>query len=325
VKILITGAGGTIGGYVCRELAGAGHDLTGFSRDARMPPGVRYVQGDVTDFETVRSACTGHEAIVHLAAIPGPGRASPERLIAVNVAGIACVLEAAVRNGIPKVVFASSNAAFGFPFQRQPMLPRYLPVDEEHPSEPQDPYGLSKLLGEIACRSYSDAYGLSTISLRINNNWYLDREGAEIAVQSGWAKGMTVEQLWSGRYRRTVEDTSDDWPSPGPVSPRKNLWAVTDARDAAQAFRLAVENASIRNEVFNINGDDTCSTIETPLLIARYFSGVPLRAPMPGHGSLVSHRKATRLLGYQPRFTWREGDFASWLRDTQTSVAGTRT
>jgi nucleoside-diphosphate-sugar epimerase len=85
-----------------------------------------------------------------------------------------------------------------------------------------------------------------------------------------------------------------------------------------------VEDASIRNAVFNINGDDTCSTIETPVLIARYFSGVPLRAPMQGHDSLVSHRKATRLLGYQPRFTWREGDFAAWLQKRHEGVAGAR-
>jgi nucleoside-diphosphate-sugar epimerase len=313
MKIFITGAGGSIGGYVCRELLRAGHELTGFSRNSQMSPGVRAVQGDVTNFDSVLNACSGHDAIVHLAAIPGPGRASPEQLIASNVAGTACVLEAAVRAGVSKLVFASSNAAFGFPFQQKPIRPDYLPVDEEHTCEPHDPYGLSKLLGESTCRSYSNAYGLRTICLRINNNWYLDRLGAETAVQAGWARGMTVDQLWTVRYRRTIEDTSDDWPSPGPVSPRKNLWAVTDARDAAQAFRLAVENSAIQHEVFNINGDDTCSRLETPLLISRYFPDIPMRSQLEGHSSLVSHEKATRLLGYRPRFTWRTGEFANWL------------
>jgi nucleoside-diphosphate-sugar epimerase len=214
---------------------------------------------------------------------------------------------------VPKVVFASTNAALGFTFQKTEIAPRYLPVDEEHPSEPHDSYGLSKLLGEQVCKSYSDAYGLRTICLRINNNWYLDRPGVEIAVQSGWAKGMSVEDLWKMRYQRTVENLTDHWPSPGPVSPRKNLWAVTDARDAAQAFRLAVDNTGVTHGVFEINGGDTCSYIETGELVKRYFPGVPVREPLSRFQPLVSHRKAALELGFRPQYTWRDSDFSRWL------------
>src|SRR6185295_19868973 len=105
------------------------------------------------------------------------------------------------------------------------------------------------------------------------------RPGAGIAVQSGWAKSMSVEQLWTARYQRSVEDSEGEWPSPGPVSPKKNLWALTDARDAAQAFRLALENPTIRHDVFLINGDDTCSRVETPLLLSRHYPGIPLKSP----------------------------------------------
>ena len=100
---------------------------------------------------------------------------------------------------------------------------------------------------------------------------------------------------------------------PGPPSPRNNLWAVTEARDAAQAFRLAVENNNLKHEVFFINGDDTCSLVETRTLIERHYPGVPVKAPLEGHASLVSHEKATRLLRYRPRYTWRESDFQQWL------------
>jgi nucleoside-diphosphate-sugar epimerase len=276
--------------------------------------GVAFCQGDILELERLTEACREQDAVVHLAAVPGPRRATPERLLHVNVIGTVHVLEAALRCGIRKVVFASSGAAAGFTFPSQPMTPRYFPVDEEHPSEPQDDYGLSKLLGEITCKRYADAHGMQTLCLRINNNWYLDREGAELAVRAGWAKGLTVEDLWTIRYRRTIEDAEKDWPVPGPPSPRNNLWAVTDARDAAQAFRLAVENDHLLHEVFFINGDDTCSTVDTPTLIARHYPGVPLHAPLEGHASLVSHAKATRLLGYQPRYTWRQSDFYDWLQ-----------
>jgi len=141
-----------------------------------------------------------------------------------------------------------------------------------------------------------------------------------VAVQSGWAKGLTVEELWSIRYRKVVEDSPEtEWPVPGPPSPRKILWSFTDARDAAQAFRLAVENEDIGHEVFLINGYDTCAQLETSVLLARYYPEVPLKSPLRGHSSLWSHNKATRMMGYYPQYTWRESDFANWLITDQGS------
>ncbi len=319
MNVLVTGGSGTIGAYVLRELLHAGHAVTCYARQtAPLAEGAEFLAGDIMDQERLAQACRGCDAIVHLAAVPGPRRATPEQLLSINVMGTVHVLEAALRHGIRKVVFASSGAAAGFTFAKKKMLPRYLPIDEEHLAEPQDEYGLSKLLGEITCKRYSDAYGLQTLCLRINNNWYLDREGAEVAVRSGWARGLTVEELWTIRYQRSIEDAETDWPSPGPPSPRNNLWAVTDARDAAQAFRLALEDDHLWHEVFFINGDDTCSTVETQTLVARHYPGVPLKGPLEGHASLVSHEKATRLLGYRPRYTWRQSDFQVWLDGQRT-------
>ena len=125
----------------------------------------------------------------------------------VNVVGTINVLEAALGEGVPKVVYASSNAVFGFTYQQRPMAPKYFPVDEEHPCEPQDAYGLSKLLCETTCKSYTDGYGIQTVCLRLNTNWCLDREGADIAVGTGSIKGMTVEELWRTRYLHSIEAT----------------------------------------------------------------------------------------------------------------------
>jgi nucleoside-diphosphate-sugar epimerase len=225
---------------------------------------------------------------------------------------------------VGKVVFASSGAATGFSFQKRELSPKYLPLDEDHPCEPHDEYGLSKLLAELACKRYTVAHGTQIICLRINHNWYLDWEGARVAVRSGWAKG-TVEELWTKRYRRCLEaDESTVWPVPGPPPPKNLLWAVTDARDAAQAFRLAIENDSIRHAVFQINGDDTCSAVETPTLISRHFPAVPLKTRLEGYLSLVSHGQATRQLGYRPHYTWRESDFSEWLQRQRAVEADER-
>ncbi len=317
MKILTTGGSGTIGGYVLRELIQAGHSVTSYSRTAPRIDGAAFIQGDIMDPNALARACQGHDAVIHLAAVPGPGRATPAQLININVVGTANVLEAALQAGIDKVVFASSGAATGFSFQKHALAPRYLPLDEEHPCEPQDEYGLSKLLAELTCKRYSDGFGIRTICLRINNNWYLERASAEVAVSSGWAQQFSVEDLWTARYRKTVEDADGEWPTPGPPAPHKILWAFTDARDAAQAFRLAVENDTIAHEVLLINGHDTCSYEPTTELIARHYPGVPVNTPLECHASLWSHGKATRLLGYQPKSTWRQSDFHTWLEQQQ--------
>ena len=314
MKILVTGGSGLVGSYVLRELLGAGHTVSDYSRTAPKVEGVAFIQGDIMDSKKLAEACRGQDGVIHLAAVPGPGRAGPAQMIEINVVGTVHVLEGALAAGVGQVVFASSGAATGFCFQKHEMVPQYLPLDEEHPCEPQDEYGLSKLLAETTCKRYSDTYGLRTISLRINNSWYLKREEAEVATQSGWAKGMTVEELWTLRYRKTVEDNPEvEWPVPGPPAPRKMLWVFTDARDTAQAFRLAVENEDIVNEVFLLSGDDTCSKVETSKLLAQHHPDVPRKKPLAGHASLWSHEKATRMIGYQPEYTWRKSDFSDWL------------
>jgi len=227
----------------------------------------------------------------------------------VNVMGTVHVLEAALQAGIGKMVFASSGAAVGISFAKHELVPHYLPIDEEHPCEPQDEYGLSKLLGELTCRRYSDAVGMHTICLRMGNNWYVDREGAEVVIRSGsgTVRFRSVEELWT-EYQQRRQNPEAGWP-PGP----KVLWDAVDARDTAVACRLAVENDEVVHGVFFIYGDKTYPITETPELIARFYPNVPLKSPLAGHASLVSHDKATRLLGYQTRYGWRESNFKAWL------------
>ena len=313
MKILVTGGSGTLGGYVLREFLNFGHEVTCYSR--RTPPvGLQspFLAADIMDSEAVQKACVGQDVVVHMAAVPGPRRATPQQMMAVNLIGTLNVLEAAVKARVRKVVFASSAAVLGFTFQKTAMVPRYFPIDEEHPCEPQDEYGLSKLLAELACKSYSSAQGIQTICLRINNNWYLDWEGARRAVQGGWARGMSVEELWTRRYFRTIYEAEKDWPVPGPPSPRNNVWAVTDARDAAQAFRLAAEDTQLLHEVFFINGEDSCSLEETPVLLSRHYPQVQVKGCLEGFASLISCQKAARLLEYHPAYSWRRSDFGDW-------------
>jgi len=307
-----------LGGYVLRELLAAHHDVVEYSRSAPRQGGVEFISGDIFEEGKLTKACRDCGAVIHMAAVPAPGRALPADLINVNVVGTIHALEAARAAGVPRFIFASSGAATGFSYQKHPLLPRYLPIDEEHPSEPHDDYGLSKLLAEGACKRYSDAFGMQTVCLRVNHNWYVDRPGAEMAVGTGWAGNLaSVEDLWRRRYWKVLEDPDGEWPIPGPPPPLNLLWAVTDARDAAQAFRLAAEKDSIRHEVLLINSDDTCSFEETLVLLQRHFPDVPLKKKLQGHASLVSHARASQVLGYSPRYSWRKSDFRDWMEQVK--------
>ncbi len=203
---MVTGGSGVIGSYLLRGLKRYGYSLSSYSRSKPIEDHADWIEGDINDRDRLKSACQGHDAVIHLAAVPGPGRATTKELLHLNVMGTVNVIEAAVSAGIKKFVFASSGAATGFSFQSNEIIPEYLPLDEEHPCAPQDEYGMSKLLAEQVCKRYTELYGLQTICLRINHNWCLDREGASIAVQTGWAKGLSVEEFWQKRYRKVIED-----------------------------------------------------------------------------------------------------------------------
>jgi len=314
MKVLVTGGSGRVGGYALRELLEHGHSVASCGHTPPAVEGVTHIPADIGNLESVRSALRGQDAVVHLAGVAHPKRATPEQLMQANVMGTFNVLEAAVREGVGKVVFGSTDATYGFAFSREPMTPRYLPVDEEHPCEPEDEYGLSKVIDEMMCRRYSLAYGLSTLCIRICSAWHMDRPGSEVAARSGpWrAAPMTIEQMWD-RYRQQMKYPEGLADVSVPPIPRYRLWALTDARDTAQAFRLAVENTTIRHDVFLTSGDETCSLEETPALIAHYFPNVPLHRPLEGYASLFSNEKAKRLLGYRPLYKWRETDFAAWM------------
>ena len=311
MNILVTGGSGRIGGYALRELLAAGHDVSSFSRHRPLLEGVRFVKGDITNPDDVKEASKGHDAILHLAAILAPHLASPDQLMNINVTGTVNVLEAAVASGVEKVVFASSVATLGTAFARNEINIRYFPIDEAHQCEPQDRYGLSKVIGEITCKSYSDAYSIRTICLRIGSNWYLDREGANMVVRSGAGpiSFKTVEELWNSYQDRRLD------PEAGSPPGYRVFWDLLDARDTALACRLAIENKTIIHDVFFLMGNQTCQMIETTELASRFFPSVPIKTPLEGQAAFVSSQRASEHLGYKPRSDWKDSDFGIWLKE----------
>jgi len=153
MRILVTGSRGKVGRAAVENLIEAGHDVTAtdlgppvFERDEPGRPA--YVQADFTDAGQAFATVRGHDAVIHAAAIPAPGQHPPHIVFHNNLMGTFNAIEAAVRWGVPRFVHVSSETAPGWFFAERHFLPDYLPVDEEHPLRPQDPYATSKVFGE---------------------------------------------------------------------------------------------------------------------------------------------------------------------------------
>lgn len=265
-----------VGGYVVRELVRAGHEVVIFDRFA--PPAsekARWVKGDAQDLGEMVSAFAGAQAIVHLAAFAKPGEVPDHILFQNNVMVTYNVHEAARGQAIRRVVSISSIAVTGWPYCEREMVPRYLPIDENHPTAPQDAYGLSKLCGERIAHSYSLRSDMETIVLRLAGVPTLER--------------MARWQEQGGRESR-----------------RSDLCSYVDPRDAAVACRLAVELPDLNHEVLFITADDSTSSEPLCDFLPKIMPAWrEVARDLTGKQSGVSNLKAKKVLDWRPYYSWR--------------------
>ena len=279
-RVVVTGGSGKVGRACVADLLAHGYDVV--SVDA-VPPAVEncpFVQADLSDFgqalevlSEVDDRLRDIDALVHLAAIPAPGRNPNAVIFKVNTLSTYNVFEAARRLGIRDVVWASSETVLGLPFDTPPP---YAPVDEEYAGRPESAYSLSKLLGEEMAKQFCRwDPELKIIGLRFSN----------VMEPADYARFPAFDA--DARLRK--------W----------NLWAYIDARDAAQAIRKSIEAPIKGAEVFIIANADTVMSRPNAELMAEVFPGVPLKDDSGGNQTLLSIAKARRLLGYEPKHGWR--------------------
>jgi nucleoside-diphosphate-sugar epimerase len=174
---------------------------------------------------------------------------------------------------IRNLVWASSETLLGLPFDTPPP---YAPVDEAYPVRPETTYALAKALEEEMARTFCRwDPELKMIGLRFSN------------------------VMEPADYARFPSFDAD------PMLRKWNLWSYIDARDGAQAVRLAVEHRAVGMDVFIIANADTVMGRSSAELMAEVYPGVPIRHELGEHESLLSIDKARRILGYEPRHSWR--------------------
>jgi nucleoside-diphosphate-sugar epimerase len=275
-RIAVTGGSGKAGRIVVRDLAAHGHDVLNVDRapspDSSSPDSpIPLLLADLTDFGQAVEALSGVDAIVHLAAIPSPGHATPDQVFRTNVTSTYTVFAAAARLGIRRVVWASSETTLGLPFDRPP---DYAPVDEAH-VYPETSYALSKIVGEEMARQFSRWSGLTILGLRFSN----------ILVREDYDR---FPSYW------------DD-----PQVRKWNLWGYVDESHVAQSVRLALAADLTGADSFIVAAGDTVMQRSSRELMAEVFAGVPVADTMTGTDTLLSIEKARAVLGYTPEFSWR--------------------
>ncbi len=219
-KVFITGGAGFIGANLVKYLldrktfditvydnlsACSKANLDKAAADSVQNSRVKFIQGDILDFDALADVIAAHDAVVHLAAHTRVRESiqRPQEHLAINSTGTLNVIEAARRQRVNKFVFASSNAAVG------EQIP---PVNESMIAKPISPYGAVKLYGEALCSAYYHSYGLKTVALRFANAYgpYSDHKTSVVAkFLKRVREGKTLEIYGDGEQTRDFIHAAD--------------------------------------------------------------------------------------------------------------------
>lgn len=271
MKIVVTGSSGKLAQYLVPKLTNK-HEVVLYDKKPPKQSHAHFILGEVTDMDKLSRTFNGADAVIHLAALRSRYNHLPMKVMETNVVGTFSVLEAAHNQGVKKLIFSSSDAVLGIAQSQHDIEPEYLPIDEKHPLKPQDPYGISKTLGEEMCRFYATGYDMNIIALRFSNIFC------------------------PGDEQKYLNDARD------PSVRRKSLWAWVHVEDAVQAIMSSLASNLQGFEVFHIAADDVClSNPDVPYLLSTYFPEIPIKRSLSNQESLIDCRKAKEWIGLKVR------------------------
>ena len=301
LRAVVTGGAGYVGSTLVRTLADRRHSV--FSIDSlrrgsySVLKGVsssHLIVGDIRHREELLKTLDGLgkiDAVLHLAALPGLQlcKEHPEEATAVNVDGTRNVLEAVQALGIERLVFVSSAAVYGTPHR--------LPVDEEHPVEPLNHYGQTKLDAEKLVKESSEIHGIEAVILRPGNVY-----GLGLFTRDDTVIPRFIRQALRGEALTVYGDGG-------------STRDYVHVQDVSESIILASQAKDVSGEVFNI-GAETVRTIDIAEMVKRAVEPVTRRSvqiihlpPRQGETEHFSYaiEKARTMLGYRPVYTVEQG------------------
>ncbi|BBI31681.1 NAD-dependent epimerase/dehydratase family protein [Cohnella abietis] len=271
--IVVTGGSGKLGVWVIKEFVLQGFRVVSLDEKWSDKLNCKQINVNLTDLGQVVGALNGADAVIHLAAIPAPLGYTNDYIFGNNVRATYNVLEAASILGIKKVIIGSSESAYGFCWAPKPFSPNYVPVDEEHPSLPQECYGLSKIVGEQTGEMFYRRTGMQVFSMRFS---------MIIKPQDYSLSSISKPE----QYVRI-------------------LWSYIDIRDAASACIAALHSNAEGHHTLNITSDDTLSDWPTEQLLSKFYPDVKdHRLNFSDREAIVSNKLAKSILDWNPIYSW---------------------
>ncbi|MCR4900083.1 MAG: UDP-glucose 4-epimerase GalE [Treponema sp.] len=306
MKVLIIGGAGYIGSHVVKEMMKAGHEVTVFDNlssglRCNLFPQNEFIYGNILIPQDLEAAfAKGFDAFVHLAAFKAAGESmiAPEKYSVNNITGTLNIMNAAVKYGCKKMIFSSSAAVFG--------APEYLPIDEEHPKNPENYYGFTKLEIERFMAWYDQLKGMRFAALRYFNAAGYDPEGEirglEQKPQNLLPRVMEVAAGMQDKIRvfGTDYDTRDG----------TCIRDYVHVTDLARAHVMALEYIAKNDKSLTVNlGTEKGTTVKEIIDAARRITGKPIPSEdverRPGDPACLyaTSKLAKELLGWEPKYS----------------------
>lgn len=303
-EVLVTGGAGFIGSHVADELLRRGHsvvvldDLSGGFCD-NVPAGARFVHGSINDRPLLDELFAGSSftAIFHLAAYAAEGLSHFIRRFNYenNLIGSVNLINLAVHHRVPRFVFTSSIAVYGR---------NQLPMLEETPPRPEDPYGIAKYAVELDLRAAHEQWGLDYTVFR-PHNVYGERQNAGDRYRN--VIGIFMNQILRNEPLTIFGDGTQ-------------TRAFTHIADVAPVIARSLEVEAARNEIFNVGADQPCSVNDLARIVAKEMGAEPQLLHHPARNEVqhawAAHEKARRVFGSTEEIPLEEGirRMAAWVR-----------
>lgn len=291
MRILFTGGSGKAGRHAVAYLLGQGHRVLNVDLTPLALQGVENRIADITDagqmFDVMSSYASFDEldpgtgvprfdAVVHFAAVPRILLKSDNECFRVNTLGTYNVIDAALKFGVRKIIFASSETTYGVCFADGLRKPEYLPLDEEHPTVPEDSYAMSKVVNEATAQCFQRRSGADIYGIRINN--------------------VMEPHDYAELFPAFLKD---------PSLRRRNFFAYIDARDLGHLVECCLRVDGLGFEVFNAANNTHSVDRTTSQLINEFYPDVPMTRDMDLQETFYSNAKAKEMLGFAPQYDWR--------------------
>lgn len=317
--ILVTGGAGYVGSHACKALAQAGYVPVAYDN---MVHGHEWAvkwgpleRGDILDSARLGSVLQQYRpsATLHFAgfAYVGESVTNPAKYYRNNVSGTLVLLDALMQAEIDKVVFSSSCSTYG--------VPASVPIREDHPQNPVNPYGFGKLVVERVLRDYERAFNLKSVSLRYFNAAGADPEG-EIGEDHDPETHLIPLVLHAAIGRRpNVVINGADYPTPDGTCIRDYIH-VSDLADAHVRALRYLENGG-GSECINL-GTGTGASVKTVIEVARKVTGKAIAAEIGPRRAgdppalVADAARARELLNWKPRYAEVEAQIQhawAWL------------